>query len=189
MQWYKKPMDAARKHMTFANFIDWVRTQPKGKYELWMGDVVAMSSDRAQHGRAKFAAGKALERALLGSRAPCEVFVDCLQVQIDDTTSYEPDVLVNRGPALPGEALVATNPLIVIEVLSPTTERADKTRKVPNYLTLPAVRHVLLIDTAERRVQHFRRGDDGVITFSFANAGTVTLDPPGVVVEVAALLG
>lgn len=81
----------------------------------------------------------------------------------------------------------ATN--LIVEVLSPSTERADEIRKVPNYLSLPAVCHVLLIDTIERRVQHFRRGDDGVITFSFAGTGMIALDPPGLTVAVEEMLG
>jgi Uma2 family endonuclease len=182
-------MDAARKRMTVAEFLAWVETQPRGKYELWHGEVFAMGSDRAQHGRAKFATGKAFERAIDKAGTTCEAFVDCLQVQISETTSFEPDALVNCGERLPGEAVFATNPVVIVEVLSPSTERADKTRKVPNYLSLPVVRHVLLIDTIERRVQHFRRGDDGVITFAFSSTGQIALDPPGLTVDVEELLG
>jgi len=51
-------------------------------------------------------------------------------VEVDADTDYEPDAVVNYGPKVPPDATAATNPVIVVEVLSPTTQSIDTGEKL-----------------------------------------------------------
>ena len=52
----------------------------------------------------------------------CEALGDGVTIEVDDDTDYEPDAVVNYGPELPPDATAASNPVIVVEVLSPSTQ-------------------------------------------------------------------
>ncbi len=105
--------------------------------------------------------------------------MDGLAVKIDETTSYEPDALVNCGPRLSDDALITTNPVIVVDVLSPSTGNLDKTVKVADYLTHPTIEHVLVVDAARRLVHHYRRSAPGKADVTILRDGELVLSPPG----------
>jgi Uma2 family endonuclease len=102
-------------------------------------------------------------------------------VEVDAQTDYEPDALVNCGPPLPLDAVAATNPVVVVEVLSPSTQSIDAGDKLADYFRLPSVRHYLLVRTRRREVVHHERLGDRIET-RIVNTGTIALDPPGLVV-------
>jgi Uma2 family endonuclease len=176
------------KRMTAGDFLAWAETQPQGRYELVSGEVFAMAPEKADQARSKGAAWAALKAAIKRAGAPCEAFVDGLAVRIDDTTVYEPDALVNYGPRMTGDAIVATNPIIVVEVLSRSTGGYDKTNKLVDYFSVPSIQHYLIIQTSKKVVIHHRRGQGAVIATTIHTGGSLTLDPPGLSVPVAELL-
>ena len=57
-------------------------------------------------------------------------------VRIDDTNANEPDSLVYGGPELPGSQLEVPNPIIVVEVVSPSSGRRDRVHKRQDYFSL-----------------------------------------------------
>ena len=73
-------------------------------------------------------------------------------VEIDEDTDYEPDALVNCGPPAPDDAVVATQPVIVVEVLSPSTQSVDVTEKLADYFRVPAIQHYLVFRPRRREV-------------------------------------
>ena len=85
----------------------------------------------------------------------CEVFVSGPKVQIDAETAFEPDVVVSCAEVPDG--LLVPEPLIVVEVLSPSTRDKDFTVKLAGYAALPSVAHYLLVDTQRRLVVHHHR--------------------------------
>ena len=99
-----------------------------------------------------------------------------MAVEIDERTTYEPDALVRCGTPLPHDALKLSDPVIVVEVLSPSSRARDAGAKLADYFRLPSVRHYLVVRTEDRVIIHHERGDDGVIVTRIVHAG---LDPPG----------
>ena len=61
-----------------------------------------------------------LESAIRRAGAPCHAMADGMAVRIDKGTVFEPDAHVYCGPELPGDVLISENPIIVVEVISPT---------------------------------------------------------------------
>ena len=118
---------------------------------------------------------------------PCEAFPDGMAVRIDDETVFEQDVLVRFGPPLVDDVLLVTDPLIVIEVVSPSSRRIDVLVKLARYFRNPSIRHYLIVVPEGRIVIHHRRGANGAIETHSHEGGTVLLDPPGLSLDVAAL--
>jgi Uma2 family endonuclease len=173
--------------MTADAFIAWASAQPAGRYELAGGEVVAMAPERAGHTRAKLAAAIAL-RAAIGARGiDCEAMVDGMVVRIDEATVYEPDALVRCGPRLPDDATEIADPIIVVEVISPSRRGIDSGAKLMGYFRIPSVLHYLVLDTEARAVVHHRRSDRGGIETRILREGGLALDPPGIEIGLADL--
>jgi Uma2 family endonuclease len=182
---------ARKPSMTTLEFLDWVEQHGvEGVcYDLIHGEIVAQAASRAAHGRVKAASWLALSAAIRKAGVRCEAFVETLTVEIADGLTFEPDVLVECGPPLAPDARLSKNPVIVIEVLSPSTERRDETTKYVGYLKQRGVPHYLVIDPDNRLVIHHRRVSDGEFATRILTTGTLTLDPPGLTVAVADLFG
>ncbi len=177
---------ARRPRMTVDEFIDWAMAQPTGRFELRDGEVFAMSPERVGHARTKARAWRELDRAIAASGLPCEALPDGLTVAVDEATSYEPDVLVRCGPPIDGDAVTVPDPLIVAEVVSPSSRQLDSGAKLADYFRLPSVAHYLVIDAARRLVIHHARDSAGSIRTGIHRDGRLTLDPPGIEIQVAA---
>ena len=183
-----KPAIPDPPRMTSDEFIAWAIEQPKRpRYELVAGELVLMAPERAAHARVKAAVWRALDEALRAARLPCEAYPDGMAVKVDDSVVYEPDALVRCGEPLPDDAVKITDPVIVVEVLSPSSLARDTGAKLEDYFRLPSVRHYLIVKTENRTVVHHRRGTDGTIQTRIVKAGRLELDPPGVAVTVESL--
>jgi Uma2 family endonuclease len=169
----------AAARMTVPEFLSWAQFQEKGRFELLRGEIVAMAPERAEHGRAKAHAWRALADAIARAGTPCEAFVDSLGVAVDDETVYEPDVLVDCGGPIEPDSLLAPTPVVIVEVLSPASRNIDKSVKLADYFRLASLSHYLIVDLGRRLVLHYRRGEDAQITVSIVTEGAIRLDPPG----------
>lgn len=173
--------------MTVDEFLAWTMEQ-SGRYELEHGRVVAMAPERIGHVRAKTASFTALAAAVARAKLPCEALPDGAAVRIDAATLYEPDALVFCGDAPPRDALAIVTPVIVVEVLSPSTGRRDSHEKLVGYFTVPSIEHYLIVD-ADRRVlvHHARRGEE--IATRILYGGPLRLDPPGLDLSIEDMFG
>jgi Uma2 family endonuclease len=173
--------------MTADEFIAWAMQQPEGgRYELVAGEVVGMAPERAGHARVKGRIFEALSQAVRASGLRCEVFPDGMSVRIDANTLYEPDALVRCGPPLDDEVIEVPDPLVIIEVVSPSSAKRDSGSKLEGYFRLPSVRHYLIVTLRNKAVIHHHRDEAGTITTRIIRDGTIRLDPPGI--EVSGLL-
>ena len=102
-----------------------------------------------------------------------------MTVRIDEATAYEPDALVYCGSKLSPAAIEVPNPIIVVEVLSPSTRHIDLSAKLVDYFRLPSVAHYLIVDPVSPRIIHHARDAGDTILTRSVTAGTVVLDPPG----------
>jgi Uma2 family endonuclease len=179
----------AVKRMTVPEFLAWAETQDSGRYELVYGQIVAMAPERWEHVQAKQRALRALEAAIEHAGVACQALIDGLAVAIDEETSYIPDTLVNCGEPGAPHAMIAPCPVIVVEVLSPSTRGIDTTVKLAGYFLVPSLKHYLIVDLARRHVVHYRKQPDETVTVAVMTEGEIAFDPLGISVAVASFLG
>lgn len=172
--------------MTREEYYAWALAQPRGRFERVDGRVVAMAPERVEHLRVKAAVWLALRDAIAAAGVPCEALPDGATVQVRDDTDYEPDAVVTCGDRVPDDAIAVANPVVVVEVSSPSTRATDNGAKLADYFLLPSVRHYLIVRANRRAVIHHRRADDGGVETRIVASGPITLDPPGLVVQVEA---
>ncbi len=175
--------------MTADEFIAWAMERTDGgRCELVGGEVVGMAPERLAHARVKARIHRALSDAIEREGLPCEAVPDGVAVQVSADTVYEPDSSVRCGPRLPGDTVKILDPVVVVEVLSPSTRAHDAGAKLGGYFQMPSVRHYLLLDVKSRTViHHARAADGGEIATRIARDGAVRLDPPGIALDVAGL--
>lgn len=181
------PDDPVPTHrMTADEFIAWA-TGRDGRWELEDGFVVQLAAERAVHARAKGGAFVALEEAITRAGIRCEAFPDGMAVQVDDGNVYEPDALVRCGAPLPGEATRLSDPVIVVEVSSPSTAGRDEGIKFAEYFRIPSLRHYVQIHPVQRVVVHHARPEGAAeITSRILGPGPLRLNPPGLDLDTAA---
>lgn len=181
---------ALRQPMTVDEYLAWADAQPeRQRSELINGQVVAIASERVVHNRVKGRVYLALSQSMAAAGVVGEVFTDGMTVPIDDHTAYEPDALVRCGAPLPPDQLKVTDPVIVVEVKSPTTAHMDTSAKLFGYFKLASVHHYLFIDPDARTITHHERISDGTIARRDVTSGRLRFDPPGIECDVAGLIG
>jgi Uma2 family endonuclease len=172
--------------MTRAQYRAWALDRP-GRFERVNGVVVAMAPERAAHNLAKANIRDALRQAIRQAGLSCQAFGDGMTVEVDDS-DYEPDCVARCGEAdLPGDAIAVPDPLIVVEVLSPSTAIADRAYKLQEYFTLPSVRHYLIVWPDLPQVVHHQRTGEASIHTLTITSGQIRLDPPGIAITVEAI--
>lgn len=165
------------------DFRRWAEGQ-NGRYERIDGEPVAMSPERAAHVRLKNWIWRILDQAIATAGLDCEALGDGMTVEVDQDTDYEPDALVNCGPRVPPDAVSATNPVIVVEVLSPATQAVDTSDKLADYFRVPSIQHYLIVSARRREIIHHQR-DGERIASRVVNLGSIRLEPPGIAIDVA----
>lgn len=169
------------RRMTAQEFVAWAEEQPSGRYELFDGAVSAMAPERASHARTKVRVFDSIRDAIRVAGATCEALLDGVGFDTGEQNIFIPDVVVRCGEPLPGDASVFTDPVIVVEVLSPSTQNVDLTIKLDRYFRSPTLQHYLLVRADGPPMIHHRRTPDGIAT-TIVQPGPLRLDPPGITV-------
>ena len=102
-----------------------------------------------------------------------------MTVRIAARAAFEPDALVVCPPPTDLNTMEIPDPVIVVEVLSPSTAADDHGVKLDGYFSLGSVFHYLILDPDRRVMIHHRRGHAGAIETRVLREGVVALDPPG----------
>ena len=130
-------------------------------FELVEGAIVMMSNPTETHEQIAANIGAPLKIAM--DARGCRTYQGGMRVQRSDdprdTDKTRPDVVVRCGAA--GTRTYNTDPLVVIEVLSPSTIDNDRGAKLDFYKSLPTIRHIALVYQDQMRVEHYRRGEQG----------------------------
>ena len=178
----------AKPRITVDEFLARTVGQP-GRYELFRGEIIKMSPETVGHAEIKAAVYTALRAAARSARVPCHVLPDGVIIRINETTAYEPDAQVYCGEKLHDSALEVPNPVIVVEVLSPSTQRIDLSQKLEGYFRLPSIAHYLIVDPAQPSVIHHARSEGNTILTRIVTQGRITLDPPGLELALSEIYG
>ena len=151
---------AELRRMTADEFLDWDRTQTV-KHEFVDGEIFAMAGAQEAHVTLTLNLAIALRQHLAGT--PCRTLTNDMKLRVDAANAYfYPDVLVTCSPADAASPLVKREPLLVIEVLSPTTAAFDRDAKFGFYRLLPSMQEYLLVDPQRRRSDLDRKNADGL---------------------------
>jgi Uma2 family endonuclease len=161
----------------------------EGRYELVDGQVLKMASETARHVRAKKRISRAFDKAVAEAKLNCEVFDDGMTIKIDKYTAREPDLSVQCAPKVDDNSLVLDNPLVVVEVVSPSSEFRDVYRKQIEYFSVPSIQHYIIVDQFKKVVLHNKRTGKDSFQTKIMGRGLIDLDPPGFRVSVIDLLG
>lgn len=169
---------AARRdaRMSVAEYQVWVESRPdEERWELLDGEPVLMSPPRERHQRLVY---NLLRRVGdLADARGCNTLPGfaILSEAMDDFAPI-PDVVVRCGPDLPSG--YARDPVLIAEVLSPSTMANDRGRKVDFYLTVPSLRTFLIVYQNEVRIEVWQRDRDWEMQV-FGPADRITLPELG----------
>jgi len=178
---------APQSRLTYAEYLA-LEAQSPVRHEFVNGEVFEMAGGTPAHGALAAALARDLGAALRGK--PCRVFSSDVRVFVRETgLATYPDLSVVCGSLETAEedkdAIV--NPVLLAEVLSPSTEAWDRGGKAAHYRRIPALREILLV-TPEGRLEVQRRSDRGVWELVEARVGErLELMSLGVVLDVAEL--
>ena len=142
-------------------YLAWEREQPF-RSEYVDGEVFAMGGASDAHGTVAGNLFASLHALLRGK--PCKTFISDMKVHVEAANSfYYPDILVTCDPRdrTPEASHVKRHPVLVVEVLSPSTEAYDRGDKFAAYRTLPSLQEYVLVSVEQRRVEVFRRDATG----------------------------
>jgi Uma2 family endonuclease len=156
------------------------------RHEYVDGYILAMAGGTPAHARLQAAVLFALEQRLDGG--PRQPFPSDLRVKVATTgMATYPDVTVICGAIETDrdDPQAATNPTLIVEVLSDRTEAYDRGEKFEHYRQIPTLEAYLLVSHRERRMELRRRAADGSWTAQGAGRGdTLTLEPLGIELHV-----
>ena len=179
--------------MNVDEYLAWAEGHP-GRYELYDGIVYAMSPEGAGQAKVKFAVQTAIATGILAAEIrarglPCHMLPDGMTVRVEARTAFEPDALVYCGSKVAPSSVEIPNPVILVEVLSPSTRHIDASKKLAGYFRLPSVAHYLIVDPTEPLILHHTRGTDDTILTHIVREGAIKLDPPGLELKLAEVYG
>lgn len=128
------------------------------KHEYINGEVYAMAGASDRHHRICANLFIKLDSHLAQSR--CEAFMAEMKLKADEKTFYYPDVFVSCDKIKPS-AFYREEPILVVEVVSPSTRQTDRREKLRVYQHIPSVQEYIIIEQDKIQVEIHRRQPDG----------------------------
>lgn len=176
--------EIAPQRMTVDEYLVWATGRP-GRYELVNGRPIRITPETTGHVSVKYLVLLALMDAIEEQDLDLHALGDGATVRITDRTAFEPDAVVYSGPELGRREMIVPEPVIVVEVVSPSSGGRDSSVKLAGYFTVPSVMHYLIVDGDEQTVVHHRRTDGTEIaTRLLSSVDTLDLAPTGLTVAV-----
>jgi Uma2 family endonuclease len=166
---------AAQKPMSLDEFLAWEREQPE-RHEFDGFTIVAMTGASLPHVVMTMNIAFALREALRGTG--CRPFANDAKVLAGNSVRY-PDISVTCRPYQDSDDIVP-DPIVIIEVVSLTTERTDRGRKKFEYFAIPSLRHYATFEQDERLIDLYTRTEAGWVNEIVAETGVLSLSSLGV---------
>lgn len=158
------------------------------RHEYVAGEIFAMTGASIRHNIIALNLATALRTHLRGT--PCRTLMEGVKLRLKKERSYfYPDVMVTceaRLLELDANTQIVEDPVLLIEVLSPTTEGIDRREKLRAYRTLPSLKEYALVSQDECRVDLYRRrGDIGWDIINFEPGDQVELASVELILPIA----
>ena len=158
-------------------YSDLPETPDDGKrYELVRGELLVTPSPRTLHQRVSLRLTQLLH-AYCEEHGAGELFVAPTDLILTTQDVFVPDLLVTAAPADVTERGIEGPPWLVVEILSPSTQKNDRNSKAVRYAEL-GVEHFWLVDPANQTFECYRKVDDAFELATEAK-GDSRLEPPG----------
>jgi Uma2 family endonuclease len=141
------------------------------------GEMFAMSGVSRDHNRIMLNIAFEFENQL--RQTPCEIFAAEMRTKVSSSGMYTyPDLLITCAePEFEDDYVdTLTNPQVIVEVLSDSTESYDRGKKFAHYRTIPSLREYLLVSQTECRIERFARQEDDSWVFSECTDPAGSLD-------------
>ena len=151
------------------------------KNEYVSGQVFAMTGASKPHNRI---AGNVYVAFRANASKNCRVSVSDIKFKADQLYYY-PDVMVACKPE--SSEYSETQPCLIVEVISPSTETVDRGEKLHNYLKVAALEAYLLVSQKERRVDVYRRSGALWLFESMTDSGKIQLNCPSMTLTLDAI--
>ena len=152
-------MHPARQHMSVEQYLLLVNNSDR-HYEYYDGEVRLMAGGSSNHAAIALNFGIALDQAL-GDDAVCRPYVSDKLVRVTPTKIVIPDVVVSCDMADHGESQIIASPVLVVEVLSRSTEMTDRFVKLTLYQAKESIQEIIFISQVIQRVELFSRSATG----------------------------
>jgi Uma2 family endonuclease len=144
--------------MSQTDFLAW-EDQQADRHEFVHGEVFAMVGGAMAHARVIRQLMRKIADHLDGSA--CEVFCETMKVVVEGNAVLYPDVVVNCGGDDRGRSLVAQAPVLIFEVISPSSRAYDTDDKAVLYASLESLKQYVVIDPVELTISSRSRQADG----------------------------
>jgi Uma2 family endonuclease len=156
------------------DFLAWDASQTE-RHEFVDGEVFAMAGGEDRHASVSLAVASSLRSHLKGSR--CRVYMNDVKLQVAAANAFfYPDVFVTCSERDAANRLVKQEPLLVVEVLSPSTAAYDRGDKFASYRLCPTLAEYAVIDIDRRAVDLFRKNAEGLwVLHPLVGNATLTL--------------
>jgi Uma2 family endonuclease len=153
-------MSALREKIwTVEEYLEFERTSEE-KYEYFDGHIYLMAGASRKHLLISGNTYANLHAQL--RKGPCEIYQSDMRVKADRLYTYPDITVVCDTPQFAGEAPgTLTNPILVVEVLSPSTESYDRHKKLQHYRALESLQEYVLIEQESHHIEHYVRKSDG----------------------------
>jgi Uma2 family endonuclease len=148
--------------MTLTEFLEWDPEDPSvGTWQLIDGEPVAMAPGTETHAAIQSEVARLLGNHLIERRSPCRVLTEPgIVPRIRANRNFRvPDLGVTCAP--PSHSLMVTEPVLLIEILSPSNE-GNTRANIWAYTTIPSVREILAVHSTRIEAELLRRAPDGV---------------------------
>ena len=160
------------------------------KHELIHGEIVAMAGGSPKHNAIALNVGTAFKNRLRGRK--CLVFSSDQRINVEATGLYtyaDASTTCDRPRFHPKYQDNLLNPKVIVEVLSDSTEAYDRGAKFAHYQRIASLAEYLLVSQDERRVDHFRRLENGqwILTVYEGDAAVIAFPALGCEVPLAEL--
>lgn len=138
------------------------------KHEYINGEVYAMAGASDRHYRISMNIATKLDAHL--AQSDCEAFMAEMKLKADEKTFYYPDVFVSCDKVKPS-SFYREEPILIIEVVSPSTRQTDRREKLRAYQQIPTVQEYVILEQEKMLVELHRRQPDGRWITYFYNEG------------------
>ena len=148
-------MQAVKEQTTRSEYLDFDETSAE-KHEFYDGQIFAMSGGTFNHSTIGLNIATVLRSQLRGK--PCQPMNSDMRVHTPSGLDTYPDISAFCGePELSDKDRTLNNPVVIVEVLSPSTRSYDRGDKFWHYRSIASLQDYLLIDSESVYVEHHHR--------------------------------
>lgn len=147
--------------MTPSEYHAFLRTA-NDRYEFIDGNVIRMPSNNARHCRISTNLLCTLGNLLEEAGSSCDILGSGQKIYTSRSRFYLPDAIVYCGEAQSDDEDCLRNPVLIAEILSPSTSSFDQGDKFRDYRRIESLTHYVLIQQDAPSVTHYEKGENGL---------------------------